>query len=234
ITKWKRLLNAFGEYQNRRQFGNHVVVFINRVMKPVQYTENPNKFLERRDRLNTVLAFSGMYVDTDGKVKRSQRAANLNEAMERASRLHAALSSRAVHRDVLEYCRAELLQENYFHAVFEATKSIAAKVRQLSGLVNDGAQLIQAALAGASPLLAINDLRTDSDRSEQSGFVNLLVGVFGTVRNPLAHNPKVEWAMDEQDALDTLTLVSMIHRKLDRARRLSGLRTSRSKTSFRR
>lgn len=33
-TKWKRLFNAFVMFQNERQFGNHVVVFINRAMDP--------------------------------------------------------------------------------------------------------------------------------------------------------------------------------------------------------
>lgn len=28
VTKWKRLFNAFVEFQNQRQFGNHVVVFM--------------------------------------------------------------------------------------------------------------------------------------------------------------------------------------------------------------
>jgi hypothetical protein len=35
------------------------------------------------------------------------------------------------------------------------------------------------------------------------------------VGNPLAHAPKTNWPMSEQDALDILTLVSLIHRKLD-------------------
>ena len=51
---------------------------------------------------------------------------------------------------------------------------------------------------------------------EQKGFAHLLVGLFGAVRNPLAHAPKTNWPMSEQDALDILTLVSLIHRKLDR------------------
>lgn len=37
------------------------------------------------------------------------------------------------------------------------------------------------------------------------------------VRNPLAHNAKVDWALRELDALDMLTTVSMTHRKLDGA-----------------
>lgn len=70
------------------------------------------------------------------------------------------------------------------------------------------------------PRLAVNDLKSDTDRGEQRGFVNLLIGLFGTIRNPLAHNPKIEWPMEESDALDILTLASLIHRKLDRVRKL--------------
>jgi uncharacterized protein (TIGR02391 family) len=126
-----------------------------------------------------------------------------------------------VHADVLQFCRAELLQQNYFHAVFEATKSIAAKVRTLSGLTNDGAELVQHAFGmggGKMPLVAINALSTETDKGEQRGFASLLTGLFGTIRNPLAHTPKVEWEMSEQDALDILTMASLIHRKLDKAR----------------
>jgi uncharacterized protein (TIGR02391 family) len=224
MTKWKRLYNAFAEFQNQRKFGNHVIVFINRAMNPVQYTGTPQAFARRRDELNAVLSFSGFFIGNDGKVAWSDKAKNLDEALARASRLHAALVTRNVHADVLRYCRAELLRENYFHAVFEATKSIASKIRQLSGLTSDGAELAQGAFGlpkdGTSPLLSVNELKTDTDRGEQRGFTNLLVGVFGTVRNPLAHNPKAEWPMGEQDAMDILTLVSLIHRKIDQARKL--------------
>jgi uncharacterized protein (TIGR02391 family) len=130
--------------------------------------------------------------------------------------------TRKVHDDVLRFCRAELLNENYFHAVFEAMKSIASKIRNISGLTGDGAPLVQQAFGGAEgkmPLLAINTFATETDKGEQRGFANLLVGLFGTIRNPLAHNPKIEWEMSEQDALDILTMASLIHRKLDQTRR---------------
>ena len=223
MTKWKRLFNALVALQNERKFGNHVVVFINRAMNPVQYTAKPQLFASRRDQLNTVLAFSGMYLGEDGKVRRSPRSSQLNEALERAGRLHAALVQRQVHPDVLAFCKAELLQENYFHAVLEALKSIAAKVRSLSGLTTDGADLVNAAFGlgkACTPILAINSLKTESEKGEQRGFANLLVGLFGTIRNPVAHNPKIEWPMSDQDALDILTMASLIHRKLDNAHRI--------------
>ncbi len=222
MTKWKRLFNAFVELQSKRHFGNHVIVFVNRAMDPVQYTSSPQQFGERRDKLNVVLSFSGIWLGEDGKARWSNKAANLQEALERASRLHSALVQRRVHEDVLSFCRAELLQRNYFHAVFEAMKSVAAKIRTLSGLTGDGASLVQDAFslgADCSPVLAINSLATETDKGEQRGFINLLGGLFGTIRNPIAHNPKVEWDMDEQDALDILTMLSLIHRKLDKARR---------------
>jgi uncharacterized protein (TIGR02391 family) len=222
MSKWKRLYNALAGIQNAKQVGNHAIMVINRVMNPVQYTTRPDVFATRRDELNTVLAFCGFTVGEDGRVRRIAAATNLQDAMERASRLHSALVVRKVHEDVLRFCRAELLEENYFHAVFEAMKSIAAKIRSLSGLSSDGADLVQEAFAlgkDASPLLAINNLATETDKGEQRGFVNLLVGLFGTIRNPLAHNPKVEWDMSEQDALDILTIASLVHRKLDQAYR---------------
>lgn len=223
-TKWKRLFNAFVEFQNSRQFGNHVVMFINKAMSPVQYTSSPQTFASRRDQLNTALAFSAMSVGEDGKVRWARRAINLDDALQRANRLHAALVSRGVHQDILAYCKAELLQENYFHAVFEAMKSIAAKIRRTSGLGTDGAELVNEAFGlgkECNPILAINSLKTETDKGEQRGFANLLIGLFGTIRNPTAHNPRVEWPMAEQDALDILTMASLIHRKLDKAYRYS-------------
>ncbi|MFP3274364.1 MAG: TIGR02391 family protein [Paraburkholderia sp.] len=115
----------------------------------------------------------------------------------------------------MSYCRAELLDENYFHAVFEATKGVAERIRTLSGLNGDGADLVKKAFAGQQPVLVLGPLSTESEKSEQKGFANLLIGLFGAVRNPLAHAPKTNWPMSEQDALDILTSVSLIHRKLD-------------------
>lgn len=222
MTKWKRLFNAFADKQNRVHLGNHVLMFINRAMNPVEYTDSPDVFYYRQARINSVLAFCGMEVGDDGRVRRTAQARDLDDAIARADRLHKTLATRNVHPDVLKFCRAELLDKNYFHAVFEAMKSIAAKVRALSGLTSDGAELVQQSfgtISSKTPLLTINSLTTETERGEQRGFVNLLIGLFGTIRNPAAHNPKIEWEMSEQDALDILTMASLIHRKLDKVKR---------------
>lgn len=112
-----------------------------------------------------------------------------------------------------------MLDENYFHAVLEAIKGIAQRIRDMSSLTTDGADLVNTAFAVKSPVLKINTLSTETEISEQKGFSNMLVGLFGSVRNPVSHAPKKSWLMSEQDALDIMSTVSFIHRKLDNATR---------------
>jgi uncharacterized protein (TIGR02391 family) len=217
MTKWQRLYNALITVQNKHEVGNHLILFINRAMNPVSYARDRQAFDWRRDELNVVLAFSGYYVREDGKVGPASKETTLTGARARAGRMKAALESRNVHPEVLRYCRAEFIEENYFHAVLEATKGIAARIRELSGLTSDGAPLVTEAFSVKNPILALNALATETEKSEQAGFSNLLVGVFGAIRNPLAHAPKIVWPMSEQDALDFLTVISLVHRKLDGA-----------------
>jgi uncharacterized protein (TIGR02391 family) len=56
------------------------------------------------------------------------------------------------HLDVLLLCRVELLEQNYFHAVLEAAKSAADKLRDMSGLDAGGSALVDAACALSASL----------------------------------------------------------------------------------
>jgi uncharacterized protein (TIGR02391 family) len=213
-TKWKRLYNAFVTRQNQTQTGICVVNFIHHALEPARYVGKADVFEQRREEVNTVLAFHGLQFTAEGKFARVQRAKNLTDAEQRASELRRKLRERDVHPDVLTFCRAELLEDNYFHAVLEAMKSIDAKIKNLTALDLDGAGLYDAALGGSAPLLRINSLSNKSQRSEQSGFLNLLKGLYGTFRNPVAHEPRIEWQMVEQDALDLLAIAGYVHRRL--------------------
>ncbi|MCP5421245.1 MAG: TIGR02391 family protein [Gammaproteobacteria bacterium] len=220
MTKWKRLFNALAEAQNKHKVGNHLIMFINRALNPVNYARDKSKFEWRRSELNVVLAFVGFEVRDDGKVVRASVATTISAARAKANALRAQLEDRNAHEKVFEFCRAELLDENYFHAVLEAVKGVAERIRELSGLTADGADLFNEAFSTKRPILAVNQLSTDTEISEQKGLTNMLVGLFGAVRNPTAHAPKVRWEMTEQDALDILSLVSFVHRKLDVTRKV--------------
>ena len=51
-------------------------MFISRAMNPALYTRSGDVFAARRDELNIVLAFSGIHVGDDGKLRRSTKAEN--------------------------------------------------------------------------------------------------------------------------------------------------------------
>ena len=217
ITKWKRLFDALVAKQNEHQVGNHLIMFVNKAMAPARHVSRPERFHWLQDNLNVALSLCGYAVRDDGKVIHADRETTVNGALARAKRLRSVLETRGIHAEVFAYCRAELLEENYFHAVFEAVKGVADRIRTLSGLSTDGADLVTQALSTKAPILALNALKTETEASEQKGIMNLLIGLFGAVRNPIAHAPKTTWPMPEQDALDIFALVSFVHRKLDGA-----------------
>jgi len=217
LTKWKRLFNALSSAQNRDQSAVRVFNFIRHALDPARYVGRHTVFEDRRTAINSVLVLAGFEFRPDGRFGVVAAASTLSEAESRANRLRAALSARGVHADVLNACRAELVQQNVFHAVLEASKSVSEKLRSKTGLVSDGAVLVDEALGGDPPRLRINAFSTDSEKSEQRGFTNLLKGLLGVFRNPPAHSPRLVWPMSEEDALDLFTFASYAHRRIDRA-----------------
>lgn len=115
----------------------------------------------------------------------------------------------------------EVLKRAHFHACLEATKSIFDRLRTMTGVSGDGATLVDAALSlgkSGTPALAINSLQTQTQRDEQTGFANLVKGLGGLYRNPTAHDPRLSRSISDDELLDVLTMVSMVHRRLDGAR----------------
>jgi hypothetical protein len=108
-------------------------------MAPARYVSALELFRWRRDGLNVALAFAGYRVREDGLVAHSTRESTVNGARARTGRLRSLLASRGIHAEVFRYCKAELLEENYFHAVLEAVKGIAERWRLMSGLGSYGA-----------------------------------------------------------------------------------------------
>lgn len=218
-TKRHRLFSALSRRQEQDRCANNIIAFLKASYGPVRFTGSPVAFEAKRTEINQVLSFVGLEFTESGECREVPKVSSLRESALRANRLKRQLEERAVHHEVLAFCREELLVENFFHAVLEATKSVAEKVRQRTGLTADGGELIDEAFAfkGRIPHLALSSLTTESEQSEQKGFMNLLKGLFGTFRNPVAHAPKITWAVSEQDALDILSLVSLAHRRIDAA-----------------
>ena len=90
------------------------------------------------------------------------------------------------------------------------------RVRDLSGLNIDGTELFQTAFSRKNPLIVLNQLNTESEINEYNGLKELLLSICHLVRNPTAHTPKINWKMNEDEAIDILSIISFAHNYLDK------------------
>ena len=213
-TKWKRLYCVFTDSQRKYHCANQILDFIQSFLAPTRFVGKKELFEEHRNAINEVLAFSGLEFGTDGQFARKTAVKTLDEAEQRVRTIRAKFRGRHMRPEVLKYCKAELMQDNYLHAVFEATKELMQRIREMSNCQGDGAALVDQVFAKDSPVLAFNELKTDTEKSEHKGLAALLKGCFAAARNPLAHEPRILYRT-EDDAADYLSLISMLHRKLD-------------------
>lgn len=217
-TKWKRIYCALAERQNQSQNRRAILEFIRRAMRPEYFLEDHSKYEALRAKLNQALSFIGLAVLENGQLVAAEKAQTISDAKRRADELRADLTKRGVHPDVLRFCKAELVADNYFHAVLEASKSVAEKLRVKANVTGDGAALVDQTLLGDIPKIKINRFISESEKSEQKGFANLVKGVFAMFRNPTAHEPRILWKVTKEDAEDLLSLLSLMHRRLDVAK----------------
>ena len=219
-SKRQRLREALLARQAADQASNCVIRFIAEAMAPVRYASVPTRFTSRKDALNEVLVHVGLRVIDTGQIARGPVASTLSEAAKHANALRTELRRRGTHQEVLAYCTEEILAKNAFHASLEATKSISDRLRRLTGQNLDGSRLVDAVLtAGQSgvPKVMINTMGTPSESDEQKGFANIVRGLCSMFRNPVAHDPRLTRTVGDEDLLELLTTISMIHRRLDSA-----------------
>lgn len=214
-TKWKRLYNAFAEAVNSSQSTNAVYAFIQYSFEPAQGLDNPERYNWMRMEVNRVLMLVGIEVGDDGKLRIISQAQTLSEVQRRTKALRDKLTGYGTHTEVLKCCKEELLAEDYFHAVQEASKSLCERVRSMSGLDTDGVQLFNTAFSIKDPYIAFNRLSTSSEQNQQNGLKEMLCGVIHMVRNVTAHELRIRWDINEKDAVDILTQISYLHKWLD-------------------
>ncbi|MFD9981563.1 TIGR02391 family protein [Streptomyces massasporeus] len=140
-------------------------------------------------------------MNDQGQVARGPAAATLSEAAQHASSLQAGLRRRSTHPEVLRYCTLDILAKNPFHASLEAVKSVADRLRTLTGQGLDGARLVDTVLMSGqgTARVAINANATGPELDEQKGLANLAKGLFSMYRNPAAHEPRLHRTVTDEN-----------------------------------
>ncbi len=130
---------------------------------------------------------------------------------------YSSFSTRNYHPQVVTHSRDLFAQGNFFHAVFESAKSYNKAVRLKAESDKDGRDLMLAVWGCDKGVLKLTPCRSDTDRNVQDGVKFLSAGLMQAIRNPTAHEPALDWPIQEQDCLDVLGFISFLFRQLDNA-----------------
>lgn len=217
LNKRDWLYNCFINDINVSKSYGKTYSFVKNALAPVRFIkdESREKYEFLLINCNKILLQLGLEMSRSGDLIKVPKAESLSEVDRRVDSLGKKLNERRIHHEVRKYCKKELLEENYYSAVFEASKGVAERVRVLAQLNLDGGKLFDEAFSTKNPCLFMNKLETQSEKSEFSGVKDLLNAIFHLVRNPIAHTPKLNWTIEEDKALDILTLISTAHKYLD-------------------
>lgn len=133
---------------------------------------------------------------------------------ERRARVEA-YDSRRFHQAVVQFSREVfLLGGHQREALDRATRASLDEVKKRSGRNDlDGEDLVIAAFNEKNPTLELPDRSSLSGQSEQRGVFYLARAVVSLLRNPNAHELR---SHTDEEALEGLGLVSLLHRYLDR------------------
>jgi len=220
-NKPDRVFCALKERQKQDGCGNNVLAFILQIINPKRYNDEA-AFEKDRGRINEKLLYEGIEITVRGEPRQVDKAKTIQEAKERSLKIKQKVHGIFIHRDIIPFCEEEWLKDNYFHAILEITKSVAERLRQMSGYNSDGSDLIDDCFGlgkEKKPMLAFNLLKTESDESEHKGFGNFCKGFFSMYRNPKAHNPKILEETQLSEMTEVLIVATIIHNKLDNTNR---------------
>lgn len=122
-------------------------------------------------------------------------------------------NERKLHNSVV-YVSRDLFKDGYYSlAIFEACKALNKRVQDLSKLTTDGKALMLSAFSPSNPTLKVTELKTQSDKDEQEGYMHLYAGTMHGIRNPKAHD--FVNIKDPYRALEYLGFISLLFRRLD-------------------
>jgi len=217
-NKPDRIYYTLKARQIQDKCANNILSFLLKIINPKRYDSEAD-FEKHRTAINEKLLYEGIEIDKSGQAKAVDKAKTIPEAKRRSMRIKERVHGIGVHPDILPYCEAEWLNENYFHAILEITKSVAERLRQKSGYASDGSALVDECFAlgkDKKPMLAFNTLQSESDESEHKGFGNFIKGFFSMYRNPKAHDPKLMEDTQLTEMTEVLVVATIIQNKLDK------------------
>ncbi|HJH27942.1 MAG TPA: TIGR02391 family protein [Methanophagales archaeon] len=214
-TKWRFVYAALDELQKQSYGPFNVAKIIQQLCDPQEYFGQSEYHQSIVEEVNEILAFYDLKVDikTGKIIVKPSVAPALRSQRSKAEEI---FDSRSFHPEVRKHARLLFLEGKHFHAVFECCKAFDKYVQEKSEINKHGTDLMGAALS-LKGTLKLNSQRTETERNEQEGIMHLCMGLVRAIRNPESHEPELDWPLTQGDALDILSLISILYGKIDTA-----------------
>lgn len=210
---------AYHALMNEQQFAQSsgpLARFVSEALAPARFLKEPQKRQRIISDVDTILRTYKFSVTDEGHIVPALEGVIGADALTR--RLKEKLVLRGTHAEALRFCEEELINQSMFHAVTEATKSLIERIRPAECAL-DGEKLTQYVFGtrnNPGPRF-INDFSSPADEAEHFGFIHLLNGIYGHLRNDHAHRARLGSEEKEQDFLDAMAMISYAHRVIDRS-----------------
>jgi uncharacterized protein (TIGR02391 family) len=139
-----------------------------------------------------------------------EKKLDLSEAPE--SLFNTVLDGMSLHPKIFAAAESLYKTAHYREAVFEASKTMIAMVKEKSGMNIDGEKLMKHVFSVNNPILSFNSIADETEKDEQRGMMDLYSGCVTAVRNTRGHAfPKDS----PQRALEYLCFISLLANRLE-------------------
>lgn len=134
-----------------------------------------------------------------------------------ASRARRAFGELDLHPEIAEAASKLFEGGHYANAVEDSCKVLDGLVKIRSKIFElSGTELMQKVFSAKHPVLAFNNLESETDRSEQQGMMFLYSGAMLALRNPRAHEIIED---DPEQAIEYIGFLSLLAKALDRTKK---------------
>jgi len=211
-TKWRFVYAELQDLQKQDYGPHNIAKIIEKLCDPQEYFGNADNYALIVDSINEIVSFYGLKVSENGKIFfDSSVSPKLKSSQKIAEKI---FDERNYHLEVRKHGQKLFVEEKYFHAVFECCKAFEKYVKEKSNIDKHGSKLMSNALSLSGPL-KLNTQTTETEKNEQNGIMHLCMGLTSAIRNKGAHEPELDWPISQEDALDILSLLSFLWRKID-------------------
>ena len=117
------------------------------------------------------------------------------------------------HPKIVQASRKLFEDGHYADAILRAFIEVNSFVKAKTGLELDGKALMSRVFRIENPVIKLNELKTQSEKDEQEGFMFLFMGAMVGIRNPKAHDNIIQ--RNPLRTLEYLALASMLMRRAE-------------------